>query len=160
MVTDEQVRLLRRKRMNGKSQEASAAAAGMSVRTARVWERGALPSQTRKKRSWRTRNDPFDGVWALEIEPLLRAGLHVLSFRLPGSHGGILSESRGHRGHNRTPSDEIGHRASIANGSSRRQAAAAARAPRQPCPQRSRSSHLRSDPTDCIGAKGSRLPGR
>ncbi len=72
MVTDQQVRLLRQKRMDGKSQEATAAAAGMSVRTARKWERGALPSQTRKERSWRTRQDPFDGVWAGEIEPLLR----------------------------------------------------------------------------------------
>ncbi len=72
MVTDQQVRLLRRKRMDGKNQEAAAAAAGMSVRTAREWERGALPSQTREPRSWRTRKDPFDGVWAGEIEPLLR----------------------------------------------------------------------------------------
>ena len=97
MVTDEQVRLLRRKRMDGKSQEASAAVAGMSVRTARVWERGALPSQTRKKRSWRTRPDPFDGVWALEIEPLLRRDedrvlqattiLDLLERRYPGQFG-------------------------------------------------------------------------
>jgi len=43
MVTDEQVRLLRQKRMNGKSQEAAAAAAGMSVRTARDWDRDPLP---------------------------------------------------------------------------------------------------------------------
>ncbi len=59
MVTDEQVRLLRQKRMDGKSQEAAAAAAGMSVRTARAWERGPLPSQTKKNRGWRTRKDPF-----------------------------------------------------------------------------------------------------
>jgi hypothetical protein len=72
MVTDEQVRLLRQKRMDGKSQEAAAAAAGMSVRTARAWERGPLPSRTKKERSWRTRKDPFEEVWALEIEPLLR----------------------------------------------------------------------------------------
>jgi len=71
MVTDEQVRLLRRKRMDGKSQEAAAAAAGMSVRTARGWEQGPLPSQTKKKRGWRTRKDPFEGVWKSEIEPLL-----------------------------------------------------------------------------------------
>ena len=37
MVTDEQVRLLRRKRMEGMSQEAAAAASGMSVGTARKW---------------------------------------------------------------------------------------------------------------------------
>jgi hypothetical protein len=33
MVTDEQVRLSRQKRMDGKSQEAAAAAAGMGVRS-------------------------------------------------------------------------------------------------------------------------------
>ena len=71
MVTDEQVRLLRQKRMEGKTQEAAAAAAGMSVRTAREWERGALPSETKPPRSWRTRSDPFEDVWESEIEPLL-----------------------------------------------------------------------------------------
>ena len=97
MVTDEQVRLLRQKRMDGKSQEAAAAAAGMSVRTAREWERGVLPSQARKERSWRTRKDPFDGVWAGEIEPLLRRDedrvlqattiLDLLEQRTPGQFG-------------------------------------------------------------------------
>jgi hypothetical protein len=71
MVTDEQVRLLRQKRMKGKSQEAAAAAAGMSVRTARKWESGALPSTSKEPRSWRTRRDPFEGVWDEEIVPLL-----------------------------------------------------------------------------------------
>ncbi|MCP4593003.1 MAG: IS21 family transposase, partial [bacterium] len=97
MVTDEQVRLLRQKRMDGKSQEAAAAAAGMSVRTARAWERGPLPSQTKEKRSWRTRKDPFEEVWALEIEPLLRRDedrvlqgttiLDLLEQRYPGRFG-------------------------------------------------------------------------
>jgi hypothetical protein len=72
MVTDEQVRLLRRKRMEGKSQEAAAAAAGMSVRTARKWSwAGTLPSVSKAPRSWRTREDPFEGVWDEEIVPLL-----------------------------------------------------------------------------------------
>jgi hypothetical protein len=72
MVTDEQVRLLRRKRMEGKSQEAAAAAAGMSVRTARKWtSAGGLPSASKSPRSWRTREDPFEGVWDEEIVPLL-----------------------------------------------------------------------------------------
>ena len=54
MVTDEQVRLLRQKRMNGKSQEAAAAAAGMSVRTARwqavLTERDKIKRLTMKRR--------------------------------------------------------------------------------------------------------------
>lgn len=71
MVTDEQVRLLRQKRMKGKSQESAAASAGMSVRTARKWESGSLPSGSKTSRSWRTRADPFEGVWDEEIVPLL-----------------------------------------------------------------------------------------
>ena len=58
--------------MEGESQEAAAAAAGMSVRTARHWQRGPLPSQKGGSRGWRTRSDPFGEVWAEEIEPLLQ----------------------------------------------------------------------------------------
>jgi hypothetical protein len=97
MVTDEQVQLLRRKRMDGKSQESAAAAAGMSVRTAREWEQGPLPSQARKRRSWRTRKDPFESVWKSDIEPLLARdedrvleGPTILEFleqRHPGQFG-------------------------------------------------------------------------
>ena len=58
--------------MEGKTQETAAAKAGMSVRSARKWQRGPLPSETRQERTWRTRPDPFDGVWEEEIEPLLR----------------------------------------------------------------------------------------
>ena len=63
MVSDAQVRLLRQKRMEGKTQEAAAAAAGMSVRTARTWARGPLPAAGKTPRSWRTRPDPFAAVW-------------------------------------------------------------------------------------------------
>lgn len=57
--------------MEGKTQEAAAAAAGMSVRTARKWERGTLPSQAKPPRSWRTRADPFAAVWESDLVPLL-----------------------------------------------------------------------------------------
>lgn len=73
MVKDEQVWLLRSKMKQGKKQETAAAAAGMSVRSARKWQTGPLPSQTKKDRDWRTRKDPFEGVWKTEIEPLLEA---------------------------------------------------------------------------------------
>ena len=59
--------------MEGKSQQASAAASGMSVRTSRTWHRGRVPSEKKGKRRWRTRPDPFAGVWAEEVEPLLRS---------------------------------------------------------------------------------------
>ena len=57
--------------MESKTQEAAAAAAGMSTRTARRWENGSLPSEKRKARSWRTRPDPFAAVWEPEVAPLL-----------------------------------------------------------------------------------------
>ncbi len=83
--------------MKGKSQESAAAAAGMSVRTARKWESGALPSTSKQPRAWRTRRDPFEGVWDEEIVPLLvRDGdrilqattlLELLDGRYPGRFG-------------------------------------------------------------------------
>lgn len=97
MVTDAQVRLLRRKIMAKKTLTVAAAAAGMSERTARKWRRGPLPSETTKPRSWRTRIDPFADVWEREIVPLLTgdAGgvlqattiIDVLEERAPGRHG-------------------------------------------------------------------------
>lgn len=73
MVTDEQVRLMRQKMDDGKTQVAAAAAAGMSERTARNWKGGPLPSATKKPRHWRTRTDPLIGVWEQDVVPLLRA---------------------------------------------------------------------------------------
>ena len=58
--------------MEKKTQQTSAAMAGMSVRSARKWQYGPLPSETGQERWWRTRTDPFDGVWEEEIEPLLQ----------------------------------------------------------------------------------------
>jgi len=71
VVSDGQVRLLRRKRLEGKTQEAAAAVADMSVRTARKWEQGLLPSESKRSRYWRTRRDPFADVWESELVPLL-----------------------------------------------------------------------------------------
>ena len=73
MVTDGQVRVLRRKLMEGKTQEAAAAGAGMSVRSARKWQAGSYPSQAHKPHLWRTRPDPFAGLFESEIAPLLAA---------------------------------------------------------------------------------------
>ena len=58
--------------MEGKTQETAAAIAGMSERSARKWQCGSLPSETKQERWWRTRPDPFDGVWDGEILPLLQ----------------------------------------------------------------------------------------
>jgi hypothetical protein len=98
MVTDAQVRLLRRKMTEKKTLVAAAAAAGMSERAARKWQVGPMPSERRKPRSWRTRLDPFAEVWEPEIVPLLRgddAGIlqattiiEVLEERRPGRYTG------------------------------------------------------------------------
>lgn len=98
MVTDEQVRLMRKKRMEEKkTQETAAVAAAMSVRTARTWETGPLPSQRRKEHTWRTRPDPFAQVWETEVVPLLERDhegileastiLDELERRHPGQYG-------------------------------------------------------------------------
>lgn len=76
MVTDEQVRLLRKKVAQGKTVTAAAAAAGMSERSAYSWKQGALPSETKEPRTWRTRPDPFAAVWQPEVVPLLVADEH------------------------------------------------------------------------------------
>ena len=73
LVTDAQVRRLREKRMSGKTLAAAAAAAGMSERTARHWQSGALPSTAKAPRTWRTREDPFADVWQSEVVPRLVA---------------------------------------------------------------------------------------
>jgi hypothetical protein len=64
MVTDEQVRRLRKLSNTAKNQEIAAAKAGMDPTTARRYlglER--LPSEVKKERQWRTREDPFGEVW-------------------------------------------------------------------------------------------------
>jgi hypothetical protein len=79
MVTDEQVRRLMKKVQTEKSLAVAAAKAGMDEKTARRYRRsGKLPSESRPEHTWRTREDPFDGVWArveeyLTNEPGLEA---------------------------------------------------------------------------------------
>jgi hypothetical protein len=61
--------------MNGKTQAAAAAASSMSLRTAREWDSGPMPTTTKQPRDWRTRPDPFAAVWQTDVEPLLRSDL-------------------------------------------------------------------------------------
>jgi hypothetical protein len=99
MVTDSQVRLLRRKLMERKTLAAAAAAAGMSERSGRSWKEGPMPSAAKEPRRWRTRLDPFAGVWEGELVPLLeRDEERVLEARtvlaeLERKHPGGYSES-------------------------------------------------------------------
>jgi len=65
MVTDVQVRRLKKLSKTEKTQETAAAKAGMDIKTARKYLlEGRLPSEQTPDRAWRTRPDPFDGVWA------------------------------------------------------------------------------------------------
>ena len=58
--------------MEGKTQQAAAAASATSERSVRRWQRGALPSERRRnRRGWRTRPDPFEDVWERDVAPLL-----------------------------------------------------------------------------------------
>ena len=60
--------------MEGKTQQAAAAASATSERSVRRWQRGTLPSERRRnRRGWRTRPDPFADVWERDMEPLLRS---------------------------------------------------------------------------------------
>src|ERR1019366_6776851 len=64
MVTNKQVRRLRKLSNTEKDQEIAASKAGMDPKTARRYlglER--LPSELKKERPWRTREDPFCEVW-------------------------------------------------------------------------------------------------
>ena len=70
---DLEVLRMMRERAKGRTQEQAAARAGMSVRTARTYERlGQLPSQLKQPRSYRTRPDPFAADWAWVVSQLER----------------------------------------------------------------------------------------
>jgi hypothetical protein len=92
MVTDGQVLELRRWLRQGLSLAASARMARMDEKTARKYrEDPRLPSARKKPRSYRTRFDPFAGVWheveaRLEVEPRLQAKtlFEWLQARFPG----------------------------------------------------------------------------
>ena len=98
-MTDRQVVLTRQKLMEGKSQQAAAAASGISERSVRNWRQGPLPSENKSRRRQRTRPDPFAGVWTEDVEPLLRSDVEgVLSAPtilewLDGRHPGRFGRS-------------------------------------------------------------------
>jgi hypothetical protein len=64
MVTDAQVRRLKRLSKTEETQELAAAKAGMDIKTARKYlKNGKLPSESKPDRTWRTRKDAFERVW-------------------------------------------------------------------------------------------------
>lgn len=79
MVTDQQVRKLRKLMQEEETLWRAASKSGMDEKTARKYLRmGRLPSETKTERGWRTREDPFEEVWGevrskLEVNPGLEA---------------------------------------------------------------------------------------
>ncbi len=70
MVTDQQILRLRSALNKGMSLSLAAAKADMDRKTARKYRRlGKLPSEGSMEHTWRTREDPFDGVWPWVQEP-------------------------------------------------------------------------------------------
>src|SRR2546427_12760487 len=99
MVTDKQVRRLRKLSNTEKNQEIAASKAGMDPKTARKYVAlKRLPSEVDQERHWRTREDPFGGVWdqvrqLIEENPGLEAKtlLEWLQREDPGRyHGGQI----------------------------------------------------------------------
>jgi len=98
MVTDEQVRRLRKLSNTEKNQEIAAAKAGMDPTTARRYRNlERLPSELKKERLWRTREDPFGEVWGavqkqMEESPGLEA--KTLFEWLQREHPGQFSDGQ------------------------------------------------------------------
>lgn len=64
MVTDNQVRRLKKLSNTERNQEIAASKAGMDPKTARRYlALNRLPSELKLERHWRTREDPFSDVW-------------------------------------------------------------------------------------------------
>src|SRR5260221_9101492 len=73
MKKDGEVMLYMRERHKGTTQEVAAARAGMSTRTARRYEKaGKRPSQLKRPRTWRTRENPCEEDWPWVVEQLER----------------------------------------------------------------------------------------
>ncbi len=70
-INSEQVKVYMRKRKEGKTQETAAAKANISQRSGQRIEKDELQPDSKRKRNWRTRTDPFETVWESEIVPLL-----------------------------------------------------------------------------------------
>ncbi|MDQ5884671.1 MAG: hypothetical protein QG556_1011 [Pseudomonadota bacterium] len=71
-LTLKQVELYMKARKEGKTQASSAAIASISERTGREIDKGYRVNPHTKRRNWRTRSDPFEGVWDSELASMLK----------------------------------------------------------------------------------------
>jgi hypothetical protein len=98
MVTDQQILRLRQALQSGMTLALAAAKAGIDRKTARHYRRLLrLPSEVRMQHTWRTREDPFDGVWPwvqeqLTLNPRLEA--RTLFRALQQQHPGRFPEGQ------------------------------------------------------------------
>lgn len=70
MITDRQVRRLRALLASGETLSRAAWKTAMDRKTARTYRSGKLPSERAREHDWRTREDPFSGVWEEVFEQL------------------------------------------------------------------------------------------
>ena len=78
MVSDRQVRRLIKLKTRGRSLTNAASMAEMDEKTARKYLRsGKLPSESRARHTWRTRQDPFAEVWS-EVQWMLENDARVI----------------------------------------------------------------------------------
>ena len=98
MVTDSQIRRLKKLSNTERTAEIAAAKAGMDPKTARKYLRsGKLPSEIPVDRNWRTREDPFNDVWdslreQLAVNPGLEA--KTLFATLQRDHPGRFADGQ------------------------------------------------------------------
>lgn len=79
-ITQQQVTIYMSQRQRDCSQELSSAKAGISIRSGRRIEKDGKPAPI--KRHWKTRKDPFESVWAKELEPLLLQDAEITGMTL------------------------------------------------------------------------------
>lgn len=94
-LTNHQVKIYMTARQNSLTQVASAAKAGMSERSGRTIEKNNYQLDT-TQRKWRTRADPFQKTWTLELLPLLQSAptlspLTLLEY-LQSRHEGVYPD--------------------------------------------------------------------
>lgn len=100
MVTDIQVRKLKKYLSQGKTLEVAAARAGMDEKTGRKYrDNGKLPSEinAERVRDWRTREDPFENIWPDVLQFLeTNEGLEAktLFAHLQRNHPGCFSDGQ------------------------------------------------------------------
>jgi hypothetical protein len=98
MISDRQARKVIELMQSEPTKAIAAAKAGMSEPTARKWARlGKLPSEVKVAHSWRTRPDPFEGVWErlrpmFELNPGLEAKT-VFEY-LQREHPGVFADGQ------------------------------------------------------------------